>query len=47
MAMKLDYNPLKDNDELLAEISKHWSDYLEEYDDKTKYVLNIYQIKYQ
>lgn len=41
MAQKLDYNPLKENDELIDEITKHWNDYLEEYDDKTKYVLNI------
>lgn len=41
MAKKLDYNPLKDNDELLNEILQHWEEYIEEYKDKTEYINQI------
>ena len=41
MAKKLDYNPLKSNDELMDEIIQHWEEYQAEYKDRTQYINQI------
>ena len=41
MANKLDYNPLKENDELMDEILQHWEEYEAEYKDRTEYIHQI------
>ena len=41
MAKKLDYNPLKENEEVLNEIIEHWGEYEAEYKDRTEYINQI------
>lgn len=41
MAQKLDYNPLKENDELISDILQHWEEYEAEYKDRTEYINQI------
>lgn len=44
MAQKLDYNPLKENDELISDILQHWEEYEAEYKDRTEYINKLYLV---